>query len=65
MERNVYMVYEHLLYISKKKKNMKKFVQKKLHSYFGSRPGFEPTNQQNDTFDVNLRLSYRGHNLKY
>ena len=44
---------------------MKKFVQKKLRSYFRSRPGFEPTNQQNDTFDVNLRLSYRGHNLKY
>ena len=48
-----------------KRKKYEKVCKKKLHSYFGSRPGFEPMNQQNDTFDVNLRLSYRGHNLKY
>ena len=43
----------------------KSLYKKKLDSYFCPRPGFEPTNLQNETFESDLRLSYRGHDTSY
>ena len=37
---------------------LKSLYRKKLHSYFHSRPGFEPTDLQNDTFLQTCALAH-------
>ena len=55
VQKNVHMVYEHPLFISKKKKCEKVCTKKKLDSYFCPRVDSNPQTLQNVTFERDVR----------